>query len=250
MKVFDAHMHLNMKSENIVEDFVHQVKINSLSGFNLILNSEEEKEYFFNNSGNFSKIGVPFAVTQGLNFRSVDEDMFSAESVKSVKLHPRLHNITKNDFIQIKDKLSSYYVDVIVVDAFFNGHHFENHIGIELAVFLAEEFPEAKIIIAHMGGHKALECVLLTKTLYNIYHDISFSMNFFEDTSVALDILFLCKKYNKRIMFGSDYPDYSVREALSCMNRYLDQGDFDETERANLLYKNAMSIYTKQEDSQ
>ena len=253
-KIFDAHMHLNIQSENIIADFTKQVEFNGLIGANIILNSADEKRIFIEKHEEIIKSLESFVISVCFDWRTKTDDVL-IETLKSkkykmaIKLHPRLQNITLKDFEDIGKNINGTDIDVLVIDTFINGHLLQNHIGVELAIFLASEFPKKKIIVAHMGGHRALECVMLTKTLDNVYHDISYSINFFEDTSIAKDIRFICKKYNKRVLFGSDYPYYSVSDSLSCIKRCFDKVDLSESEKNNILYANAINVFSMRDRS-
>lgn len=251
-RVFDAHMHLNLQADNVADDFIEQVGMNKLSGVGLILNTEDEQTALCAGYERYVELSasIPFVVSLGLSL-SAYKDVKLLQNIKeqfqtAVKIHPRMHRYTINDYSAISDVVQHINAGIIVIDAFFNGHNLENHIGIDLAILLATDFPKKRIVIAHIGGHRALDCIMSTKTLDNVYHDVSFSINFFEDTSAAQDIAFCCKKYNKRIMFGSDYPYYAVKDSIECMERYFSKYGLTEAEQDNIMFNNAMYVYCEE----
>jgi len=245
--IFDSHIHLPMKSEKILFDLEDQTQ--SLFGYQLILNSKEELLFFMNNVSFFTDRHSEKIVVLSL---LLDENIISPQVIRflqernfifSFKLHPRLLKITKHDFGKYIALLHKYSSKIIIVDGFYYGANHEYHINIELAIALAKSFPERTIIIAHAGGHKALECSLYTRSLPNVYFDISFSLVYLKNTSVKLDLLNLIRYNVPRILFGSDYPDFSVADSYTTFNDYSKTVGLSADEHQAILYRNAVSLF-------
>lgn len=223
-KFFDSHIHFNMKANDIVNDFKEVVSI--LEGFILILNTYEEKQLFikefvhdFSENYPLSAIALSYEL-----FDSEFTNLLTSRNIKlGVKIHPRLSNITINDFEDIVTKLKSLKFSFIIIDCFYYGSSLVNHINLELSIYIAKKFSNTKILLAHGGGHKVLEYMLYTRDLQNIYYDFSFSIAYLKNTSVCVDIIKFFKFNENRILFGSDYPEFSVEHIKFCYEKVIKQ---------------------------
>ena len=221
-KIFDSHIHFNMKADDIINDFKAVVSI--LEGFILILNTYEEKQLFLKEFLNDFHENYPLSAI-ALNyelFDSENSDLLISKNIKlGVKIHPRLSNITINDFKDIATKLKSLKFSFIIIDCFYYGSSLVNHINLELSIYIAKKFSNTKILLAHGGGHKVLEYMLYTRDLKNIYYDFSFTAAYLKDTSVWIDIIKFFKFNDQRILFGSDYPEFEVDYIKSCYDEII-----------------------------
>ncbi len=79
---------------------------------------------------------------------------------------------------------------------------------------LAFKHPKTKIIICHMGGHHALDAYAAAKNNENVYLDLSNSIIRYQGSSVIWDIEFLIRELapKGKLIFGSDFPTYSIVE--------------------------------------
>ena len=77
---------------------------------------------------------------------------------------------------------------------------------------LAKRHPQAKIIIAHFGGHRALDAYAVAVSNPNVYLDASYSMQKFKGTSVYADYLYILDHLDQKVLFGSDYPEVSLTD--------------------------------------
>ncbi|HEX8723392.1 MAG TPA: amidohydrolase family protein [Pyrinomonadaceae bacterium] len=91
---------------------------------------------------------------------------------------------------------------------------------------LAKRHPGATIVIAHMGGHRALDAYYVAKSNPNVYLDASFVFSALRETSVYRDLLFILRHLDRRVIFGSDFPEVSpaayARQVLGEMARFED----------------------------
>lgn len=80
----------------------------------------------------------------------------------------------------MKERLHTLCFRTVLVDHWIFGPHIENHIGTELSIHLAKELPDKWIVIAHSGGFKLIETMLLTRTIKNIFYDLSLTQLYFK----------------------------------------------------------------------
>ena len=249
MRIIDAHTHLNMKSDNpikYIEDCFAQRKI---AGCVLILNTQEEKEFFIKNFNLFELYGKSIHIASALDFhqlrlcRKFNEFLENKGIEYSVKLHPRMHYITKGDFDVIIKMLKTISCRSIVIDSFYYGSDLETHIMLELGILLAKKFQNLNIVYAHFGGHKILEMMLCTRNLKNVYYDLSHTQNYLFETSVLLDMRHAIKYCLRRIMFGTDFPDFNFDEAYEKSIQILEPLNMSK-EETKLFYSGvAKSVY-------
>ncbi|NMD37389.1 MAG: amidohydrolase family protein [Christensenellaceae bacterium] len=243
----DAHSHLpkdgklstlldNMNNEN-VEKLV------------LILNSKEEFDVFKKEINIFKLNSSRFGVLLGLDYRNFvhiqNIDFLNVNNIHyGIKLHSRYTNITKNDFDKVIKIIHSIKTNVILVDSFPYGADYKTHIGIELSIELANAFKNKKIILAHSGGIDLLKCMLLTRSLSNVFYDLSLTVPYLFNTSIHADIIHFIRYTSNRIMYGSDYPDFTIQNSKSKFMDIIKESGIDENSINNIMYKNALEIYS------
>lgn len=251
MMKYDAHVHFDCTKESPYDDIKEKLKSNDIDKCTLILNSIEEESIFFENYEAIKKDKIINIIAAILDFRNKKSiEIFSMlnqiEISIAIKLHPRLTNITSGDFEDIYQAIKKIDSKIIVVDCFTYGPQLCNHIGVELALFLAERFADKNIIIAHAGGCDLLKTMLLTRPVRNIYYDFSLSCNYLENTSVYLDMINGLKFWSNRIMFGTDYPDIRFEESVRVMSKMCMEAGLTDAQRAGIFYDNAMMIYGRE----
>lgn len=251
MKIIDAHIHLNTNSSFGTEDFLALLETKKLEKAVLILNTDEQWEVFERNINRFIEfkdrihIGLILDTNKAEEFKKRSTYLRDRNIVFSIKLHSRYSKLTVKDFDVIDRYLYTCQVQSIIVDAFYYGSNLENQIGMELSVHLARVFPDKRIIMAHFGGIHILSAMLYTRDLKNIYYDISLTQTYLSSTSVWMDLLH-CVKYNcERVMFGSDYPDCRLEEAIEQSNKLIQQLDVNARQKfaTNIFYANANKVY-------
>ena len=243
-KFYDCHIHIPMQSINPVETLLKEINDNDVDGFVLILNSAREEDMYLDHLEFLNGHNYKIALLLDIRSRNGIEnfDKLKKEGIEYiVKIHPRINCITKDDFKLVKEQLGYLSYRTIIVDNWFFGCQIDNHIGTELAIYLAEELHEKSVVIAHAGGCKIVESMLLTRPLKNIYYDLSLTQLYFKGASLDLDIDYFVKWTSDRVLFGSDYPDFSISDSwLSFRQHYRNIGMmdklYDSSELARKIY--------------
>ena len=75
---------------------------------------------------------------------------------------------------------------------------------------LAKQFPELKIVIAHMGGHRVLDAYFVARSNSNVYLDASYAFWALKDTSAYQDLVFTLRNLTEKVIFGSDFPEMNL----------------------------------------
>lgn len=222
--IYDCHVHLPMFSSNPVEQLLKELDESRVNGFILVLNSLQEEELYLHNiqlfQGKNHKIALILDPSSS-DYLNCFKELERRGIEYVVKIHPRITNITKRDFLLLKERLHTLCFRTVLVDHWIFGPHIENHIGTELSIHLAKELPDKWIVIAHSGGFKLIETMLLTRTIKNIFYDLSLTQLYFKGSSIEKDVDYFIKWSHKRILFGSDYPDFKITEAWNAFQMHF-----------------------------
>ncbi|GIP19108.1 hypothetical protein J40TS1_47500 [Paenibacillus montaniterrae] len=247
LNIFDSHLHFNMNTADPYKDLVTQITSSQMKGCLLILNYENERNYFMNNIQLLQALDIQLEVALMLDFQNIDYEIIKQCYLKniefSIKIHPRLSNITLGDFNKILLALQKINYKHIIVDGFYYGPNLRSHINIELLIFLSKYLPSKRILFAHSGGHKILETMLYTRNLDNIYYDLSFTQNYFKNTSISLDIINFIKFNYGKILFGSDYPEFSIEDSKKQLLIYMNKAGLSFEAQNKILIENSLSFF-------
>ncbi len=246
MIINDAHFHFDINSHDPINELVKTFDNSGMTSGLLILNYDWEKRIYKENCNHdfFKRVKIASLISP---YSPYDLEFFNFVKVNSgecfVKIHPRISSLKIDDFPMILSTLNKIETNVIIVDSFYFGAKINSHIGIELAVYLAEALPQKKIIVAHSGGHKLLECMLYTRELKNIFYDIALIHCYLENTSVEKDIIHFMKFTHSRIMYGSDYPDFSFDRSIKKSLLLCNQAGLTSLDTENIMGNNFLKIY-------
>jgi len=95
-----------------------------------------------------------------------------------------------------------------------------------------------------MGGHKVLDFMLLAKRLDNVFLDCSYSLLYYRGSSITDDILYAMRSMRyKKIFYGSDYPDRSVKDTLDLSIAEFRRVGISDTDQEAILYRNAKEFF-------
>lgn len=246
--IIDAHSHLNLMEENPCCDYFRSQKEGGIDKSVLILNTPKEANLVLENLWKFREQGsIQLAI--GMDIHAQDPLFFIGKLRKEGmrihigKLHPRKTDIRLSDFERVSKILANSKLDTLIIDCFVYGHQLENHIGVELGIRLAQQFPWMNFVLAHAGGCRLLESMLCTRTLKNIYYDYSLSCCYLYDTSVRIDMVHMMRFNTSRIMFGSDVPDFSPTQAKEKMLCLVREAGLTQEQADMVLGMNAQRLY-------
>ena len=251
MKCVDAHLHFNLAKKNPAEDIVQELKGSDCSAGVLILNTVDDKNFFLEHSRELfdSGIGWHIGVLVGLSSCQADvrlwEFLRSDKIPYSIKLHPRLSRLALDDIPCVLSRIPTMATGFqnIIIDGFYYGAHLENRISLELAIAASRMFPTRNIVYSHSGGIRVLETLLHMRELSNVVYDFSLSCNYLCKTSVRQDFVQMLRFNKSRVMFGSDYPDFAVKNASEATRDLACDADLSPAESMDLFYNNALKYY-------
>ena len=155
-----------------------------------------------------------------------------------LKLHPRRQGITRAHWPLVRQlaQQAANYERPVLVDAFPYGRGALHDESLELVEAIAEAVPKAKVIIAHMGGHRILDALILARTSYTIYLDLSLIHQVYRGSHIEQDIFYAIRRLGAdRCLYGSDYPDCDMTAYYEDMRRALDAHGFTSAEQDRIF---------------
>jgi predicted TIM-barrel fold metal-dependent hydrolase len=189
---------------------------------------------------------VPCASFNPAAYRTVDEvrgnlrTQLIGRQYKALKLHPRLNRYDPLDSrcLGVLEELASWERPVPVwLDTlfYFCGGQLRRP-PVDTIHELVGRFPSLTFILLHGGGSWILQVAEAIRDCPNAFLDISFTMHRYRSASIAADLRCLLSGFDLRVIFGSDFPEVSIRSALETFQQIAD--GLPESKCANVLGAN------------
>jgi predicted TIM-barrel fold metal-dependent hydrolase len=162
-----------------------------------------------------------------------------------LKLHPRLQRFDVNgEECRRLVSLAGEMGIPVLIDAFPDGDWLMAGFDPVLFGRLANECARTRIIIGHFGGHHCIDFMMLAKRIPNIWFDLSYSLLYYRGSSVTTNLLYCCRSMNfHRILFGSDYPDRSLKDTLQLSMDVFTAHGLEKPQLDALLWRNAVEFF-------
>lgn len=180
----------------------------------------------------------------------VDSEQLLRDGVEKLgyiglKLHPRLQGFEIDDERTVRLVQYAGELNVpVLIDAFPDGTHLMLGFSPLKYASLACRCPKTRIIWAHMGGHHVIDFMMLAKRLQNVYFDFSYSLLYYQDSSVPNDIVYAMRSMKfERIFYGSDYPDRTISASLEGTLKYLGCQGLNEKDLGKIMCMNAQDFF-------
>jgi predicted TIM-barrel fold metal-dependent hydrolase len=231
--VIDAHVHLPLNEKgagNSVEDLILQMDMAGVDmAVVLAVATEKNNLPHTQKYNDFIADAVKMAPRRLIGFGSVhpldgkkalrELDRFPDLHLKGIKLHPLLQNFRCNipEMDLIAEKAKDLKIPILIHSHFPCNTEFE-----QLYNFVVSH-PDTQIILAHMGGHRFLDCYVFAERRNpgtdNVYFDVSSVSSLFGRSPYTRHLKWLIEKMGSdRVIFGSNYPRYQLVDALSAFD--------------------------------
>lgn len=237
MKVFDCQAH--------IEDSFEKYDIPDIFGKNVIFNSIESYKKNHLNVGLTDSISLVFDFKHNLDFVL---DTIESKPISALKVHSRIQELSRSDYPVLIENLKKAPLELpVIIDAFYWGGQMQFQPSLSGIVEILEAFPDKTFIIAHGGGVHVQEYFVHLRPFKNVIHDLSYSLEYFSDSSLFQDFKKLIKWTAKdRLMFGSDFPDASPRKQFDLLKLLLDELGVSSEEQAKVFFENAVDLFKPQ----
>jgi predicted TIM-barrel fold metal-dependent hydrolase len=105
---------------------------------------------------------------------------------------------------------------------------------------LVGRFPSLNFVLLHGGGSWLLQVSEAIRDCPNALVDISFTMTRYRSSSVAADLRYLLENFDRRVVFGSDFPEVSIGDALKSFRELA--GNISPEKCSNVLGRNLSRV--------
>jgi predicted TIM-barrel fold metal-dependent hydrolase len=166
----------------------------------------------------------------------------AARGIKVLKLHPHTQKFDAADprVLQLVQRAGQLGVVVLMDNASIVPGDCEKLFNLALGA------PQTKFIFAHLGGMNfrfwnVLTAARTAQGLFgdNIYFDISAIVVIVADSPIEDEFVWTIRNVGvDHILFGSDYPQYSLEQNVSALARL----SLDESEKAKIRFENAQKL--------
>lgn len=251
-KIFDAHVHLPdglPDLENAVEVLLQQLEEAQVEKCALL--------HLLNQPWRFENVSEAVSDHAGI-MPVVQMDPKKKEAptklkryvegfgARALKIHPRLTpcNLTERPVTDLIKTAGDLGIPVII-DAFPSGEALAQGAFPTQFAQLAENCAESTLIFAHMGGHYALDFMMIAKAYKNAHLDCSFSINYYN--MEYLDQVFsavIAHTPPGKILFGSDYPFNTISQAIQKADKLLQEQPHDDMKTDNFYFSSAEDIFS------
>ncbi len=162
----------------------------------------------------------------------------------AVKLHPRLNRYDPLDplCVAIFEEIASWNDPVpIWLDTLFyyRGGNLRKP-PVDTIHEVVSRFPSLNFVLLHAGGSWILQLAEAIRDCPNAFLDLSFTIHRYRNSSIATDLRYLVNTFDRRLIFGSDFPEVSIGNALSDFQELAD--GIASEKQANVLGGNLTRI--------
>ena len=251
--MIDCHVHLKglnantSCNEKLIEELLVRMKNNNIDKSVLIPYETHVENYYLDMIK--KKYDNKFFVFGMLDFNITDEEfeecivnILSDYPFDGIKIHPRYQGVDlrSNKVKKVVEIAAQYGIPIMFDCLPGNG---------KIAIWkthpywideLAKQFPNAKLIIAHLGGSNILDAYAIVKGNKNVFLDISASLIKYEGSSVIRDIEFVLNEFrgSDKLLFGTDYPTFSIEQTINGYQSIFDKLEFTKKEREDVVHNN------------
>jgi predicted TIM-barrel fold metal-dependent hydrolase len=227
MQIFDSIAHPTVKGEwfgkpadNTFESLVSEYKANDIAGgcaVSLPFIELEELESFYKRCrSQTEKVLYPVAA---FNFTEKDYErkLLDIKSIgfRAIKIHTRLANISiDRDYEKLANvfELCEKHKLIIFYCTYYHGliSMIPEHPLSYYLIKLLKRAPSVKIVLLHGGDVNLMNLSQIARFNPNVLLDLSYTFIKFKGAALEQDIVYLMNNLDKKICFGSDYPEYSI----------------------------------------
>ena len=167
---------------------------------------------------------VPCASFNPAACRSVEEvkaglrTQIEKDGYKALKLHPRLNRYDPLDprCLAVLEEMASrerplpIWLDTLF---YYRGGTLRKP-PVDTIHELVGRFPALTFVLLHGGGSWILQVAEAIRDCPNAFLDISFTLQRYRSSSIAADLRYLLNSFDRRVIFGSDFPEVGIGTAL------------------------------------
>jgi len=177
------------------------------------------------------------------NGRVIDEMRALAQSgFCGIKLHPRLGGYDPLDARVADVMRAAGQVGLVVfLDTLFRQRAHATPSAVEVIDRLARQCSTTTIVALHGGGAELLQVAQVVKAHPNLVLDLSYTIMAFSGSSVDLDLGWVLRHLDRRVVVGSDMPEFTPFETFARLEALT--ADLPDVKRANVAFRNLAQLF-------
>lgn len=172
---------------------------------------------------------------------------YKKAGLSAIKFHSYQQRISIDQFDSFV-LLAKYAEELnmpILVDASYGSLYMYDFDNLLLISTLAKSIKSVPIVILHSGGSRVLEAMLLAESCPNIYLETSFTLPYYLNSTIELDLAFAYKTINSdKIIYASDHPYIKHSDSLHSAHLFFNKHNFSSADKENIFYKSFSKIFS------
>jgi len=247
--IIDSHVHVTINGkwmdtnkDSSLTKLLSEMKIASVNKAILIaIEGMIPNDYIYKIYSENKKIFYPICSVNPLStsFKDFMEIVENGNFI-GVKIHPRLHNYSLVDEKVVKffKKVESIPNFFVLLDCWFS--EYDDYSQIEETIKFINSFSNLKLILAHAGGFH-YDSIVPLSVKANIFIDLSYTpitLKKFNQEKFNDFFLELRKVNTSKLIFGSDFPEVSIKRSVDILVQSFDKYGFSKEDQEKIFSKN------------
>ena len=159
-----------------------------------------------------------------------------------IKLHPRLGGYDPLDPRALDTIRAAGDAGMVVfLDTLFRQRGRATPCAADVIDRMVTSCPGVRIVLLHGGGTEILDVAQVVRIHENLLLDLSYTLIAFAGSSVDLDLAWVLRHLDRRVVVGSDMPEYTPSEAFGRVEDLM--RDLPPVKRANVTYENLAAVF-------
>lgn len=206
--------------------------------------SYKNRKIFHDNCKKFKNL-IPVGLLRDVNNVKREINNILKLKYKFIKIHPRMlkRNLSDEKFYtKVFKELNK--TNLTILWCTFDG--WENKASdinqLDFISKLINLTKKNKIILMHGGGPNIIKYYEKFRFIKRVYLDLSYTLPHYYESSVEKDIIFLMKRFDQRLLVGTDFPTISLEKHYKILNKIIKKSKLNNLKKKNILYKNLEKI--------
>lgn len=246
--MFDSCIHAKQNDFLFLKKISQDLKSNNIKKALCIYDNEinfHKRKIFYENCVRLKNL-VPVASIR--KTKSLKREIQNIKSIgfKFIKFHPRNLNIKIGNNFYIKAFKELNKTDLNILWCTFDGWSTKKLSEFNQLDFLTKLINLTKknnILLMHSGGPNILKYYEKFRFFNRIFFDLSYTLSHYRETSIEKDIIFLLKKFDRRIICGSDFPTIKIKKFYKSLKKILKISKISKSKIKNITFENLNKIY-------
>jgi predicted TIM-barrel fold metal-dependent hydrolase len=150
----------------------------------------------------------------------------AGRGLTGVKLHPRLggYDLLDDRVLAVLDELAGWEEPLAVwICTLLHVPGLRPRRGpVEALCEVVGRWPQTTFVLAHGGGPDLLRLATAVRPAHNAMLDLSYTLTRLIKSSVAQDLASLLQTFERRLVFGSDFPEGHIASARAALTELAD----------------------------